>query len=367
MNDDTYLWAAAPTGVTVTETVVIEVPVDDSEVSDEQLRYDLPEIHPTPEDYITVDIQVSDESTPVPQELGILAVLLDAFEDNPVPQEDVTGTEAIIVNDDDHPVPQDDLIEVDAFVQEQLAVPYEELSEVAASVTESQPVPLDDVTGTEAVFVINETSPTPSHTTEIDIEVVLEQVPTCTDDTYVRVTGITWPRNASTITTGDASWSNPHHMADNDTTTSADCTVESGGIGGLSSQSGTGTVTARTDAPLLTDLNIVSVELSWGWHSVRGGSATGLLGDEAGGSMSYSTNDGATHFPFDSVTKSNDLWDKEGTLDLTSVIDGDWDKIDQFRVRCIADITSGTGVGTPATRTVGFEYARLSIVAEKTY
>lgn len=353
----------------VRKIYVTTVIVGGDEVTDERLTYDLPEIHPAPVHITTVDVRVDEAHPPLTEE-GILAVLLEATETHPAGSEDVTGTEAQVQVNDSHPAPTH-TTEIDAFVQETWPVATH-TTEFEATVNESHALPSEDVSGTEAQFQVDETHAAPVDETTLFVVVLDESHRAGDDDLYVQSVGTTWPDTVVSSTTGGtgAAWSNTTGMTDKVTTSQALLTVSSGGLGGLTSQTGNGTLIVSAVAPGLSDLTITSVVLQYQWTAAIGGSATGLLGDNVNSAtLEYSLNDGASWTTFETFSGQAPM-DETNSVDITAVVNAlgtPWNGIDQFRVRCFADCTSGAGVLTPATCRVGFAYARLAITAEKNY
>lgn len=390
------------------------------DVTAERLTYELPETYPTPTDTVSVTASVA-ESHPVPIEEGILAVLLQASESHAVPMDTITlavqvlteqhraATDAVSVVasvQESHKAPYDEVTGLVAIMNESSPCPNEDVSgsqvnfqiveshkaatdTVSAAVvvqenspsasdtvvlvvqvlTEQHKTPTDDISGSQAVFQINESHPVATDSLQVTAQVLTESCPAATQTNYAQATGTTWPNalegTPSVAGTG-GSWTNTGGMIDKSTTTGASFNVTSGGLGGLTSQSANGTLNASAVAPALTDLTITSVVLEWGWASTRTGVAVG--DNVVSANMLYSLNDGGSFTQFVGKSATNaTLWNETGSLDITSLVAGSWTAIDQFRVRCFANITSGAGVLAATVRTVTFNYARLVITAEKTY
>lgn len=157
-------------------TVII---VSGGDVTDERLTYDLPERYPPPQDAAAVVVSVA-ETSPAPIELGILAVLLNAFETHATPV-DPTTLEAEI--QERHAAGQDAATIV-ASIAERYAVPLDTVTVEIEVLTERHPAAQEDVSGTEAQFQIEESHPAARHITDIEARVA-ETHPSMDDEVTV--------------------------------------------------------------------------------------------------------------------------------------------------------------------------------------
>lgn len=381
--------------------------VSGDEVQGETLRYDLPETHPAPADDTSLAAAVA-ETHPTPLETGILGVLLTADEILPDPQEAVALAAAVA---EQHRAGTD-AASIAAFVQETMPVPAETVAALIAVLSETSPAPTEDVSGTEARAQVNETSPHPtgavdvavivaeSHRAATDdaalgatvnethrpaqddvsgtvasfqsnethphpvesvtaaVAVVSESVRAADDDAYTKATGNVWPDTVVSQT----NFTNPASAVDKDANTSAVIQATSSGLGNTTSNTTTGNITISAVKPAITDLTITSCILGVKTQ-IGAGSA---LSATVNMLLEYSLNDGASWTSVATITAVS-----EGvltrTVDLTAIVGGDWNKVDQMRFRASGSVTSGPGVVTAVTCTFQLFYARLEIVAERTY
>lgn len=344
--------------VTKTKTIIVEVPVGDSgTVGSESLRYDLPEIHTTPTDTVGSVVSVT-ESTPTAVELGILAILLAAQETHTVPVEDVTGTEAIIVLSEEHQTPTDK-IETTIQVLKEVTPTPEDVIALTTSVKESNPSGVEDVTGTETIFPVNEISAVEGEKCSIN-SVVTETTVTSTDLGRVEVdVSFLWPDT----TVSNTGFTQPQNMTDKSTTTVAACSASSSGFagtGGTQETTACNFVVSVLD-PQLDDLTINSVTLSWFINAVATG--TQLSAGQCIINYQYSINNGSSWTTFFAQTA---LLTSTSTLNLSSIVGNDWQKIKDMRFRAIGEVRSGTGVLSISTA-AQWGYTRLRILASKDY
>lgn len=330
------------------------VPPPSSDVVDkERLVYDRPEVVPVPVLRDSLIPTVS-ESVPVITEDVVAALLAKAEEIVPIPVETIQTTVRPMISE---------------------VVPQTSLSESLATVS-NEPVPVLSDTYRLDLQVMGESVPFPVEDVRIIPTVMaFEAVPLIRDDNAASIieqdnflplildlepitANYTGYANANVTTTG---WTSPANALGNNTNTAAELRATSSGLAGTTSNTVTGTLLLGFANPQTRDLPIgAGVTINIERDVVSGGTLP--LGQSHTVVYQYSldgTNFTTVSAPGTTIAKS------VVTVDITSLVGGDYNKLDALQVRATGSVTSGTGLG--ATLAARLMRAWVSFTAEKTY
>lgn len=330
----------------ITQNIVVEDP--DKFVESEKLSYDLPERYIPADDFINLEITYNDEVLNL-EELVEAFVLGRAFEF----YEDIEDTYNI---------------NVDASALEQIII--EDVYSLGIDTVEISPIS-EDITSID--FRISETynaqDVTISTVTTIDsvslnklnedysiIFASSENIVLIQDTIVLEASGLSFADQVAF----NQNWGGAANSLENNTNTSSDLSASSSGLLGLNSNTVEGNLVVSLPDYNLGDLDITSV----------------IFFIETSAELGVSLGNSALDVSFDVTINSGAQWLRALTLssdsqkqligfDVTGLINNDVNNINNFFVRGIGSVTSGSGIG--ATTTVSLFRTGLIIEASREY